>query len=431
MKRQELLEMIANGENSSVEFKLDDIRPEQLAREAVGLANMQGGIILLGVSDAGEIIGITRSHLEEWIMDTVFGRYVHPLIIPIYQEIVFPENRRVAVVSLSAGAAKPYVVRCNDREDMYVRIGSVTRLATREQALRLFGSGGLLHTETLPVSGTAIHHLDRARLDNYFRDFLNDPDIPASESGWLERLEDMGFMTTDSNGHKVCTIAGLALFGIRPRRHLPQAGLRIMVFDAADKQYQALLDTVLDGPMVGRWAFNRKTRTLIDDGLIEKFIRAVEPFMTEEANVIDRNLRRERRWNYPVEAVRETVLNALVHRDWTRSTDVEVTRYVNRLEIISPGALPNSMTVEKMKAGRRTPRNSVILEVMRDYGYVDARGMGVRTKVIPLTRLYTGVDPDFEATDDFLKTTIRAAGGLNNVPKISEESSHEDDESIS
>ena len=82
MLKSELLEIIQNGENSSVEFKRDDIRPEQLAKEAVGMANLQGGMILLGVEDDGAITGITRQDLEEWVMDTVFGRYVHPAIIP-------------------------------------------------------------------------------------------------------------------------------------------------------------------------------------------------------------------------------------------------------------------------------------------------------------------------------------------------------------
>lgn len=418
MKKQDILDLIAAGENSSVEFKLDNIRPEQLAKEAVGMTNLQGGVILLGVSDEGAVVGIARPNLEEWVMDTVFGRYIHPIIIPHYQEFLFEDNKRIAVITVTAGTAKPYVVRHNDREDMYVRIGSTTRLATREQALRLFGSGGLLHAETLPVSGTSMKSLDRARIENYLRDILNDPDVPVTEAGWAERLLGLGFMAKDSQENTVCTVAGLALFGIYPRRNLPQAGLRVMAFSVADKQYQALLDVVLDGPMVGRWAVETgRAKTLVDDGLVEKFVRAIEPFVAVEANVVDRSFRREKTWLYPLEAIRETVLNALVHRDWTRAVDIEITRYADRLEVISPGALPNSMTIEKMKAGRRTPRNPIILEVMRDYGYVDARGMGVRTKVIPLTRQLTGADPVFEAADDYLKTTIQAGSVPENVPE--------------
>ena len=418
MKLQEVIDLIAAGENSSVEFKLDTIRPEQLAKETVGMANLQGGVILLGVSDQGSIVGVSRHNLEEWLMDTVFGRYVHPMIITHYQEILLDNNKRIAVITVTTGTSKPYVVRHHDREEMYVRMGSTTRLATREQTLRLFGSGGLLHAESLPVSGTSMKNLDRVRIENYLRDILNDPDVPQAETMWVERLHGLGFLTMDSLGRMVCTVAGLALFGVHPRRHLPQAGLRVMVFAVSDKQYQALLDVVLDGPMVGRWAMEKgRVKTLIDDGLVEKFVRAMEPFITEEANTVGRSFRREKTWLYPLEAVRETVLNALVHRDWTRSVDIEISRYVDRLEIISPGALPNTMTIEKMIAGRRTPRNLIVLEVMRDYGYVDARGMGVRTKVIPLTRQLTGTDPVFEAADDYLKTILQSGPVPGNVPK--------------
>ena len=418
MNKERLKEVIANGENSSVEFKQDNIRPEQLAKEIVAMANFQGGMILLGVDDTGNITGITRSKLEEWIMDSVIGRHVHPVIIPHYQEIKLENEKRVAVISISPGTAKPYVLRHNDREDVYIRMGSTSRLATREQIIRLFDAGGLLHTETLPVSGTGLKALDMARLENYLSDILGEYNLPVSETEWFERLDGLGFMTTDAIGNIVCTIAGTVLFGIKPRRFLKQAGLRVMVFDADDKQYQALLDVILDAPMVGRWNFDA-AKTLVDEGIIEKFIHTLEPFITIEDDSIDpKTLTRGKKWLYPIEAIRETVLNALVHRDWTRAVDIEITRYVDRLEVISPGALPNSMDLEKMKAGRRTPRNALILEVLRDYGYVDARGMGVRTKIIPLTIQFTGKEPVFEATEDYLKTILpaRKASGNNKKP---------------
>lgn len=416
LNKKSLLEIIANGENSSVEFKRDDIRPEQLAKEIVAMANFQGGMILLGVDDDGTIKGIHRPNLEEWIMDTIIGRHVHPVITPHYQEMRLDHGKRVAVVSISPGTTKPYVLRHNDREDVYIRMGSTSRLATREQIIRLFDAGGLLHTETLPVSGTGLKSMDMARLENYLSDILGEHGLPTSEAEWLERLDGLGFMTTDAIGNKVCTIAGIALFGIKPRRFLRQAGMRVMVFDSDDKQYQARLDVVLDGPLVGRWNFDGE-KTLVDEGIIEKFSAAIEPFITVESGEIDKHLRREKTWLYPREAVRETVLNALAHRDWTRAVDIEITRYADRLEVISPGALPNSMDVEKMKAGRRTPRNPLILEVLRDYGYVDARGMGVRTKIIPLSIQFAGKEPVFEATEDYLKTILPAGRAPENTEK--------------
>ena len=68
------------------------------------------------------------------------------------------------------------------------------------------------------------------------------------------------------------------------------------------------------------------------------------------------------------------------------------------------------MTIHKMLAGQRSARNPIIVEVLRDYGYVDARGMGVRRKIVPLIRQYTGSVPTFKATDDFLRLALPTAG---------------------
>ena len=406
MLKAELLEIIANGENSGVEFKRDDIRPEQLAKEIVALANVQGGRILLGVKDDGQITGLQRPETQEWILN-VFRDKVHPQIIPFYEEIVIEENLRVGVITLSMGVSKPYVVRHNNREEIYIRMGDRSELASREQQLRLFESGGMLHVEILPVAGTSLRNIDTDRLDYYLRSIIKDPEIPVTDAEWIERLLGLGLMAEDGLGNVVCSVAGLLCFGISPRRFLRQAGLRVMAFAGKDKEYQALLDVVLDAPLVGRWQVTESgKKQLVDEGLIEKFSSAIEPFITLESSEIDEHMRREKTWFYPWEAIRETVINALAHRDWTRSVDIEITNYSDRLEVISPGKLQNSMTIDKMVAGQRSPRNTLIMEILRDYGYVDSRGMGVRTKVIPLMRTLNHVDPIFEATDDYLKTVL-------------------------
>jgi ATP-dependent DNA helicase RecG len=76
------------------------------------------------------------------------------------------------------------------------------------------------------------------------------------------------------------------------------------------------------------------------------------------------------------------------------------------MEIVSPGSLQNSMTIDKMIAGQRSPRNTLIVDMLRDCGYVDARGMGVRTKIIPLMRRDNQTEPIFEATEDYVKTVL-------------------------
>ncbi len=404
MLKTELLEIIANGESSGVEFKRDDIRPEQLAREIVAMLNFQGGRVLLGVEDDGTVSGIQRENLEEWVMNVIQSK-IHPMFLPFYEEVKLDDQKVVAVINFPQGISKPYVVRDRGKEEIYIRVGSTSRLASREQQMRLIELGGMLHTEVMPVSRTDITSLDDARLLNYLRDILRDPEIPSTPDEWQARLLGLGFLT-EVAGSICCTIAGLVLFGKSPRRYLKQAGLRLLAFEGADKEYRAELDDILDGPMVGRWDLTDTGKTLVDSGLVERFVDAISPFITREANTVDAGLRRETEWFYPVEAIREVVVNALAHRDWTRFVEIEVGSYSDRLEVISPGALPNSMSIEKMKAGQRSPRNPLIMEVLRDYGYVDYRGMGVRIKVVPLTRAHTGKEPAFSVTEDYLKTTL-------------------------
>ena len=410
MLKSDLLQLIANGESSGIEFKRDDLRPEQLAKEIVALANLKGGSLLLGVEDDGSISGIQREDLEHWVMDTVFGRYVHPIILPYYEVVSLDDGKRVAVVTLTEGTAKPYAVRHNDREDVYVRMGSTSRRATREQLARLFESGGMLHAELLPVSGTGIVDLDRARLEDYLLRVVGDPASPPDEDAWHERLIGLGFMVARHDGAPVCSIAGLVLFGHSPRQKMRYAGVRWMSFGGTDMTYQSHDDSVIDGPLVALWTGDH-AQPPADAGLIERVADRMRPFISVRSEVLQDGLRREIGMRFAPEAVREALVNALVHRDWTRPVEVEIVNYADRLEVTSPGALQNSMTVEKMLAGQRSARNPVVMEVMRDYGYVEQRGMGVRRKIVPLTRNFSGRDAVFQATDDLVRVSLPSASG--------------------
>ena len=316
MLKTDILEIIANGESSAVAFKRDDCRPEQLAEAIVAMVNHQGGMILLGVEDDGQVSGIQKDNLADWIMDTVISRKVHPQILPSYQEVLIDEGKRVAILSFTQGVSKPYVLRHNNREEVFIRAGSTSRAASREQQARLFDLGRVLHTETLPVSGTSIDSLDMARIKDYLSNILQDPEIPTSDEGWIRRLIDLGFLNLRADSLPVCSIAGLLLFGHKPRRHLRQAGARVMVFDGVEKDYGSRLDEVLDMPLVGFWHREQNGgRTLVTNGLVESIIQTLKPFLTEESKEMDESLRRQRSWHYPIEAIREVVVNAIAHRD--------------------------------------------------------------------------------------------------------------------
>ncbi|MCD8494229.1 MAG: hypothetical protein LRY23_00085 [Burkholderiaceae bacterium] len=273
----------------------------------------------------------------------------------------------------------------------------------------MFESGGLLHAEVLPVNGTSLRDLDQVRLSDYLVNIAGDLESPTTEQEWLQRLKGLGFMTNSESQPAVCTIAGLVLFGRNPKRYLGSAAIRWMSFEGIDMDYRSQDDTVITGPLVG--LLDGKfggSRQMIEPGLIERLVDRTLPFIGGQSNSIDSSMRRSVTMRYPLEALPEAILNAVVHRDWTRSIEIEVINYADRLEVTSSGALQNSMTLEKMLAGQRSPRNPIIVEVMRDYGYVDARGMGVRRKIVPLTREYSGQEAEFELTEDYLRVKIPA-----------------------
>ncbi|MYB67644.1 MAG: hypothetical protein F4X75_04000 [Gemmatimonadetes bacterium] len=110
--------------------------------------------------------------------------------------------------------------------------------------------------------------------------------------------------------------------------------------------------------------------------------------------------RRIDRGEYPEGVIREAVGNAFVRCDYgIADTGIMLTIFSNRLEIVSPGNLPQTLTPEKIASGARYARNQTLVNVMRDYGYVDPHGMGIRNKIIPGMLAHNGTEPDLIAED--------------------------------
>jgi len=158
-----------------------------LAKEIVVLTNFQGGRVILGVEDDGVISGLKRDNAQEWVLN-VFRDKIFPQIIPFYEEIKIDNQLRVAVITVASGVSKPYTLKHNNREDTYIRMGDRSELASREQQLRLFESGGFLHVEVLPVASATWANQDMDRLRFYLADIIKDPELPNTKSEWEARL---------------------------------------------------------------------------------------------------------------------------------------------------------------------------------------------------------------------------------------------------
>lgn len=384
--KTDLVEIIANGENSAVEFKRDGLQNHQLARELVAFLNLEGGMVLLGVEDDGTISGLTRDNLEEWVM-TACRDKIRPAIIPSFQTIMDVEpGKDVAVVRASRGA-NVHSQWHNNRNTCYIRVGSQSRESTSEELSRLFQQRGAFRADLRPVSGMSMDDLDFRRLRDYFgRVRQQSAPESADMQGWRTLLVNTEIMVEEG-----VSLSGMLLFGKAPNRFLPQAGIDAAAFPGMEKDYAAKERQTLRGamtPLIGT------DGNILETGLVEQAWEFVRRNISVTAT-LEGGVRRVERFTYPAEAVRETVVNALIHRDYLlANTDIELAVYEDRMEVISPGKLPNGITPDRMRAGTRAARNQLLKDVMRDYGYLEHMGMGVPRKIVRGMREHNQTEPD-------------------------------------
>jgi len=389
--RTELLEIIASGENSGVEFKRDDLRIQDLAKELVAFSNLEGGMVVLGAEDDGTITGLTRDSLEEWVMNVCRDK-IRPAIIPFFEVVRgIKDHHDVAIVRVTRGY-DVHALWHNNTNRYLIRAGSQSREASPEELARLFQQRGSMRAELRPVSGAVLANLDRRRLRNYFGN-IRQQDVPEDEDeeAWRSLLINTEVMTDEG-----VTVGGMLLFGITPNRFLPHAGIDAAAFSGMEQDYDAQERTTLRGPITPLLS---KSDDLVENGIVEQALNFVQ--RNTRVVVEAQGGRRVERPVYPPDALRESIVNALIHRDYLlTSTDIQLAVYGNRLEIVSPGRLPNGITPDRMRFGTRSARNQLLKDVMRDYRYLEHMGMGIPRKIVSGMREHNGTEPDLIELDE-------------------------------
>ncbi len=351
MTPQELKDILNQGENSSVEFKESVVRPEAMAGEMVAFANSKGGVIVIGVADDGTVKGIgERTNLEEWAMN-IARTSVSPAL-NISSEFISIDGLLVNVISVPKGSDKPY-----QTGDKYlIRIGSTNRVATQAELMRLFQVSGVFHYDTVPVAGTTIHDLNLSALDAYFASY----GIEFSREDELARRNLL--VNTDvlaDTGEP--TIGGMLMFGVNPGRYLPQAGIMFAHFNGNTPS-----DELIDRQVIGG------TLPLqVDTALAVVKNNLLQPSHIEGLKRIDTG-------TIPPDMVfRELIVNACVHRNYAISgSQIRIFMFDDRIECNSPGRLPNTVTIEKLRSGVSYTANPVLVKFMDNLRYMDRIGRG-------------------------------------------------------
>ena len=349
----ELQEIIQQGENSSVEFKEYGIKADSLAKEIVAFANSQGGVILLGVTDQGGIIGIpTDSAIEEWVMNIVRDRVVPALDVKFNRHTF--ENKILAEITVPKGKDKPY----QTAGKYYVRVGSTNRIASQSELMRLFQVSGIFHYDGNNVEGSNKRDLNFTALDTYFNDY--DIDFSKESEQDKERLLINTDILHEATGQT--TIGGLLIFGINPERYLPQSGISFAHFAGNEIQSELIDKQNISGPLP--FQVDRCLATFKNNLRLPSDIKGGK-----------RELKRQ---YPPMKVFRELIVNACLHRNYAIiGSRIRLFMFNDRIEFISPGRLPNTVTIDKLKAGVSYASNPILVKFMENLRYIDRLGRGL------------------------------------------------------
>ncbi|MBC2580027.1 RNA-binding domain-containing protein [Clostridium sp. DJ247] len=355
MNKKELLNIIENGENLYIEFKEEGIKAKELAEEFVAFANGEGGTVLIGISDDGIIKGVTDKNIEEKIMNICRNNCI-PNIIPIYEYIEFDELK-VVVVTIPKGLNKPYYTVDHK---YYIRVGTTKRIASREELMRLFEANGSIHFDISPVYNTSIKDLNLDIIRDYFFKY-NTFDLYEEDKKSIERTLINADILKEVDGKVVCSVGGLLIFGKKPDDIMSQNGISFAHFRGNE-----ITDELIDKKVIcGR----------LQD-IAEQTLVVLKNNMKNPSTI--NQLKREEREEYPVLVLREAIVNAIVHRNYSISGyKIRIFMFDDRIEFHSPGKLPNTVTIEKMKIGVSYARNPFLVKYMENMRYIDQLGRGI------------------------------------------------------
>jgi ATP-dependent DNA helicase RecG len=353
MKLKSLFAQISLGEDSTRQFKADIKNADSLASEMAAFANSNGGKIFIGVADDGSapwLSGQDVARINQIISNAASHLVRSPLAVQT-ENVALKNGRIVIVLTVPKGIDKPYF---DKNGVIWLKAGAdKRRVNSKEELRRLFQLTNQFHADELPTKA-GIDKLDKLR----FRDFLRDvykQEYPDSPSELTRLLQNMNLATDDGR----LNLAGVLLFAEQPEWIVPQFVVKAIRYPGNKIHATDYLDTEdFSGPLPkifeGALSFVMRNLHKVQAG------RGVNaPGLPEISEAV----------------FEELLVNALAHRDYLVSAPIRLFIFDNRIEIISPGHLPNNLTVEKIRAGNSNIRNPILVSYVAK-GLLPYHGLG-------------------------------------------------------
>ena len=376
----ELAAQLARGQGEQLAFLPANLNIGRLAETLVACANAHGGTVVIGVTAVGKPQGIdpaTDAAVGELVQAAGFMANP-PLILPP-PRIVSLDGKRIAVVQVPPGM--PHAYNLNGR--YLTRTGTVNRLLSAPELTALLLSRDVAGFEARPVPAATLNDLDIGAIDAYVETL-------REAGGWQRSLIMRGCLTEAEDG-PVPTYAGILLFGREPQRFLRNAQITLIRYPGATMGDEFARDDAV--------------------GSLPAQIRRAEGFLgaNMRRGIRIRGMERREVTEYPLPVVREAIVNAVAHRDYSiRGDDARLLMFSDRMEIYSPGRLPGHVTLANLVT-ERFSRNEAIVQALSDMGFVERLGYGI-DRMIAAMREAGLPDPVFEETVAGFRVTLRGRG---------------------
>jgi ATP-dependent DNA helicase RecG len=348
MTSEKLVEEIKGGEGLTVEFKSSF--DKEVLETSVAFANTKGGVILIGVSDRGETKGIQigKETLKDWANQ--ISQSTEPRIIPEI-EIEEIDRKKIAVIRIKEFPIKPVSMRGRSLR----RVKNSNRVMQPHEIAEMHFHSTGMSWDKLSVANASLDDIDIEKIEKYIESTrgAGKRKIGGTEKPLqvLEKLE----LIRDGKP----TWAAILLFHKHPHRFLSQAMIHCGKFK---EETMVIDDRMIEGTIIEQI---EEAMDFIRKNINVKFVMTGKPA-------------REEVWDYPLEALREAVINAVCHRDYTVPSNTEVRIYDDKLIVWNPGGLPLGLTVEDLyKPHPSILRNKGIGGIFYDMGLIEQWGSGI------------------------------------------------------
>ena len=400
---EEIRRQMHLGEDSHWEFKEIEFagavpkspRRVDLADELAAFANTDGGVVLCGVTDSGNVQGMSREQMDE--LERLLVEICTDMITPPIRPVVLRRETKERLSFLLVEVPQGHTQH-DSPGGSYYRVGSSKRKMTNDERLRLAqqrGQARFLWFDKQPVPGTGFGSLD----ESLWKPLLSTVGAADPESA----LERMGLLTSDENGITRATVAGVLLCCRSPEEWLPNACITATCYRGNDRASGQIDTQTITGPL------NRQITEAVAFAVRNMRVGAYkDPARTDLPQ-------------YSEAALFESIVNAVVHRDYSiRGSRIRLSMFADRFEINSPGGLPNNLTIDSMDV-RQSTRNEALASIFgripvgeirgssnRQF-FMERRGDGVPI-ILRETEALSGKIPEYQLIDDSdLVLTIPAA----------------------